>query len=152
MTARCTPSAPAVHFSKPDEDAMGDVVIEWSPLDAGLLQRAMRLTNEAFAERLGSAVRTVAKWHANPQIHLTLEMQQALDVMLTQASPDEQERFHALRVPASPATPGSDAGLEEWGRRLAEARHLHLMPPRAQPHGQFPHHRRRPADFQVRHE
>jgi hypothetical protein len=114
-----------VHFSKPDEDAMGDVVIEWSPLDAGHLQRAMRLTNEAFAERLGSAVRTVAKWHANPQIHLTLEMQQALDVMLTRASPDEQERFHALRVPASPAAPGSDAGLEEWGRRLAEARHLH---------------------------
>lgn len=104
---------------------MGDVVLEWSPADACRLQRALRLTNEAFADRLGSAVRTVAKWHANPLMRLTLEMQQALDVMLIQASADEQERFHVLRTQASTPGPSRDDGLEEWGRRLAEARHLH---------------------------
>lgn len=105
--------------------AMGDVVLEWSPGDARLLQRALRLTNEAFGERLGCAVRTVAKWHANPRMRLTLEMQQALDVMLTQASAHEQERFQALRDQASAPASGMDDGLEEWTRRLGESRNLH---------------------------
>lgn len=104
---------------------MSDIVAEWSAADARLLQRAQRMTNEAFAERLGAAVRTVAKWHANPTMQLTLEMQQALDVMLAQASDDEQKRFRALRVSASSTPQSTDPDLEEWGRRLAEARNLH---------------------------
>lgn len=125
MTARCTNGAPAVHSLESGGIALGDVVAEWSPADAGLLQRALRLTNEAFAERLGAAVRTVAKWHANPRLRLTLEMQQALDVMLTQASDDEQERFRALLAQASPTSQINDDDLSEWARRLAEARNLH---------------------------
>lgn len=44
-----------------------DVVDVWTGERASALQRALRLTNESFAERLGTAVRTVAKWNASPE-------------------------------------------------------------------------------------
>lgn len=96
------------------------VVVEWGPSEAGQLQQALRLTNEAFAERLGSATRTIAKWHANADMRLTLEMQQALDTMLARATEDEQSRFEQLRASArEPARRHTD-----WGRRLDAGTHL----------------------------
>ncbi len=70
---------------------MSAVVAEWRPPDACRLQLALRMTNESFAERLGAAPRTVAKWHANPSMRLTLEMQQALDTMLARAGAEVQD-------------------------------------------------------------
>ena len=98
------------------------VVAEWSPAEAGQLQRALRLTNEAFAEKLGAAPRTIAKWHANPAMRLTLEMQQALDTMLELAGDAVQQRFGQLRGDRR------DGHLRErsepWRRRLEADRHL----------------------------
>src|SRR6478735_12704481 len=73
------------------------VVPTWQPADAVCLQQALRLTNESFAETLGSAARTVAKWHANPAMKLTTEMQAALDTLLSRATEDARERFAELR-------------------------------------------------------
>lgn len=100
---------------------MSPVVAEWTPADACHLQLALRLTNEAFAERLGSAPRTIAKWHANPGMRLTLEMQQALDTMLGRAHVDEQQRFETLRGAQRP-TGSRPRSL--WALEIDEATHL----------------------------
>ena len=39
-----------------------EVVDIWTGRTAGCLRTALRMTNEEFAQRLGTAVRTVAKW------------------------------------------------------------------------------------------
>ena len=100
---------------------MSPVVAEWTPADACHLQLALRLTNEAFAERLGSAPRTIAKWHANPAMRLTLEMQQALDTMLGRAHVDEQQRFETLR--GAPRSTGIRP-RSVWALEIDEATHL----------------------------
>jgi tetratricopeptide (TPR) repeat protein len=70
-----------------------DVVGIWKGRHANALQRAFRLTNEGFADRLGVAVRTVAKWNAHPELEQTPEMQQVLDTVLSQAPDDVKARF-----------------------------------------------------------
>ncbi|MFG2002128.1 hypothetical protein ACGFNU_23550 [Spirillospora sp. NPDC048911] len=71
-----------------------DVVDEWTGRHAKALLKAMRATNESFAETLGVAVRTVAKWNANPDMVLSTEMQQALDTALRRdATEDAKARF-----------------------------------------------------------
>jgi DNA-binding transcriptional regulator YiaG len=44
-----------------------DVIQEWTGRHAHALRKALRMTNEAFAEHLGTAVRTVAR-SRRPQI------------------------------------------------------------------------------------
>jgi hypothetical protein len=76
------------------EGAAGvEVVDVWTGRHARALQRALRMTNERFAETLGTAVRTVATWHANPDREPTMEMQAALDTLLERASEHAQARF-----------------------------------------------------------
>ncbi|WP_141823317.1 transcriptional regulator [Humibacillus xanthopallidus] len=98
------------------------VIATWNPRDAGCLQRALRLTNEAFAETLGAAPRTVAKWNANASMSLTMEMQAALDTLLSRSPQDAQQRFAELR---SPATARVIHGPDDVSDRLSAARHLH---------------------------
>lgn len=100
---------------------MSEVILEWTPADALHLQRALRMTNEAFAEKLGAAVRTVAKWHANPEMTLKLETQQDLDVLLERSPDAVRERFWAWRDPRPVSV---DPDLAEWRSRLAQAPHL----------------------------
>jgi 8-oxo-dGTP diphosphatase len=61
----------------------------------------MRMTNEAFAERLGISTRTITRWHANPgMIHRT-EVQQILDTAYERAGEAVHRRFALLiRPPA----------------------------------------------------
>lgn len=54
------------------------------------------MTNEDFADSLGIAVRTVAKWNANPELVPPTEFQRILDTKLAQASDDEKARFALL--------------------------------------------------------
>ncbi|WP_033442279.1 hypothetical protein [Saccharothrix sp. NRRL B-16314] len=68
----------------------------WTGRTASALQAAMRLTNEAFAEHLGIAVRTVAGWHQKPDLKPKSEMQQLLDTAHDQADPAVKTRFAAL--------------------------------------------------------
>lgn len=57
------------------------------------------MTNEAFANHLGIAVRTVATWHAQPDIVPRPEMQQALDTILERAGETVRRRFALLSRP-----------------------------------------------------
>ena len=65
----------------------------WMGRTACALQAALRMTNESFAAHLGTAVRTVATWHQNPDRVPSAEMQQALDVTLERAGEGAQARF-----------------------------------------------------------
>lgn len=68
----------------------------WTGQTACALQAAMRLSNDAFAERLGIGVRTVSGWHEKPSTRPQSAIQQILDTALEQASPATQARFTAL--------------------------------------------------------
>lgn len=62
----------------------------------------MRLTNEAFGERLGISPRTITRWHSAPgMIHRT-EVQQILDTAYEQAGETVQRRFALLLRPPAP--------------------------------------------------
>ncbi|MGW1993242.1 hypothetical protein [Embleya sp. NPDC001921] len=75
----------------------------WTGARADSLREALRLTNEGFAAHLGIAIRTVAKWRAQPDVVPKAWVQQLLDTALQQASNADQERFTVLVSPAPPA-------------------------------------------------
>ncbi|MFS4103810.1 NUDIX domain-containing protein [Streptomyces sp. PD-S100-1] len=79
-----------------------DIVETWTGRAACLLQQAMRLTNEAFAERLGVSERTVSRWHANPGMVHRTEVQQILDIAYEGAGETVQRRFALLIRPPTP--------------------------------------------------
>jgi 8-oxo-dGTP diphosphatase len=79
-----------------------DVVETWTGRSACLLQQAMRLTNEAFAERLGISERTISRWHANPGMTHRTEVQQILDIAHREAGEEVQRRFALLLRPPEP--------------------------------------------------
>lgn len=90
----CTADAPGVHFGDSRYDV--EVVDIWTGQRANVLRVALRMTNEAFAEKLGTAVRTVAKWNAQPDVVPVSELQRALDTTLSRASAEERARFAIL--------------------------------------------------------
>jgi hypothetical protein len=73
-----------------------DVATGWTGRAACALQAALRMSNEAFAEHLGIAVRTVAAWHQKPGLRPRPEMQQVLDAALARAPAAAGERFAVL--------------------------------------------------------
>lgn len=78
-------------------------VTTWTGREANALRQALRMSVAGFAEHLGAARRTVAKWSSQgDKIHLRADMQAALDTVLARATPDVRERFEAMakRVPA----------------------------------------------------
>ena len=107
MRKQCGTSAEAVRkFDDPGEcvaSASG-----WTGKDACALQVALRLSNEAFAERLGIGVRTVAGWHQKPTLRPQSTMQQILDTALERATVAEQSRFTQLTAASEPVTDNRD--------------------------------------------
>jgi 8-oxo-dGTP diphosphatase len=88
-----------------------DFVGSWTGRSACLLQEAMRLTNEAFAERLGISARTITRWHANPEkIHRT-EVQQILDLAYERAGEAVHRRFALLIRPPADSGPAQAQAL-----------------------------------------
>lgn len=83
-----------------------DVVALWTGRQASAFRIAYRLTVEAFADRLGVAVRTVAKWDAEPEIVPTPAMQGALDTLLDQAPGQVRVRLSLLLADPVPGRPG----------------------------------------------
>ena len=77
------------------------VVDVWTGAHAQALRTALRMTNEGFAERLGTAVRTVAKWNATPQMVPVPELQRVLDTALSQAPIEVKQRFLLLTNPTA---------------------------------------------------
>jgi tetratricopeptide (TPR) repeat protein len=70
-----------------------DVVSSWTGARADALRRALRMTNEAFAEHLGVVVRTVAYWRARPGSVPKPDVQEALDTVLAQAAEPVRAQF-----------------------------------------------------------
>ncbi|WP_036374385.1 hypothetical protein [Micromonospora sp. ATCC 39149] len=72
-------------------------VTTWTGREANALRQALRMSITGFAEHLGAARRTVAKWSSQgDKVHLRADMQAALDTVLARATPDVRERFNAL--------------------------------------------------------
>jgi hypothetical protein len=73
-----------------------NVVASWTGRRADALRQALRMTNEAFAEHLGIAVRTVAYWRARPEVVPRPLMQEMLDVALARAPEQVRAQFGLL--------------------------------------------------------
>ncbi|WP_435153365.1 hypothetical protein [Micromonospora aurantiaca (nom. illeg.)] len=83
-------------------------VTTWTGQDANVLRKALRMSVTAFAEHLGAARRTVAKWSSQgDKVLPRADMQAALDTVLSRATPEVRERFEALRAAG---TSGATAG------------------------------------------
>jgi hypothetical protein len=102
-----------------------DVVASWTGERADLLRQALRMTNEAFAEHLGVAVRTVAYWRRRPDIVPRPIMQEILDTALARASEPVRAQFRLLRaerehghasIAAAAGSPAPEdaAGITGW--------------------------------------
>jgi hypothetical protein len=93
--SRCTGSAPVTWEVRAQhlEAAAVEIVQLWTGRSANALRQALRQTNEAMAQHLGTAVRTIAKWNAEPDLVPVTEMQRVLDTALFQASEEDQARF-----------------------------------------------------------
>jgi transcriptional regulator with XRE-family HTH domain len=84
------------------------VVARWTGQEASALRQALRMTIRDFADHLGVAERTVAKWEASGLAMVPVPvMQAALDTVLTRAPDEAKGRFGmllaALRDPAGVA-------------------------------------------------
>lgn len=90
-----------------------DVVDVWNGRSACALQAALRLTNESFANHLGIALRTVATWHAYPDVVPRAEMQQLLDEAYERAGPAVRARFALLSQGRDSQVRGSEPGSRE---------------------------------------
>lgn len=84
-------------------------VTTWTGQDANALRSALRMSVTAFAEHLGAARRTVAKWSSQgDNVIPRTDMQAALDTVLARATPEVRERFESLRgMGTSGATTGA---------------------------------------------
>ena len=91
-----------------------DVGERWTGRTAVFLQAALRLSNTAFAERLGISTRTVATWHTFPERVPNSEMQELLGTALQRAPSDAQCRFQSLLHSTTQSQ--SDRGLDGIGR------------------------------------
>jgi transcriptional regulator with XRE-family HTH domain len=74
-----------------------DAVASWDGGKADALRRALRMTNEQFAEHLGIAVRTVAYWRKNPGMVQVPATQEILDAALAGAPEQAKAQFWLLR-------------------------------------------------------
>jgi hypothetical protein len=91
-----------------------EVVDLWTRRHASALRTALRMTNEMFAGTLGTAVRTVAKWNAQPGLVPVPELQRALDTELSRVPEDVQARF-ALLISGSGTRPASARHGDDGG-------------------------------------
>jgi tetratricopeptide (TPR) repeat protein len=73
-----------------------DVVTSWTGSRADALRQALRMTNEAFAERLGVSVRTVAYWRQRPGSEPQPAWQEALDTLLAQSPEPARAQFRLI--------------------------------------------------------
>jgi hypothetical protein len=83
------------------------MVTGWTAREACALQAALRMSNVAFAGRLGIGLSTVKDWHDRPGLRPRPETQRILDTALAQASAAERERFAALAGQSPPADSAS---------------------------------------------
>lgn len=91
-------------------------VTTWTGREANALRKALRMSVTDFAEHLGAARRTVAKWSSQgDKVQLRADMQAALDTVLMRAAPDARERFEALRRSSTTSAPADPIGVWNAG-------------------------------------
>lgn len=95
-----------------------DMVNGWTGRTACMLQAAMRMSNQAFAAKLGISLSTVNDWHKKPDMRPQPGSQQILDAMLTGASDAIRERFAVLA-----GEPAEGAVASAGGDPAADAEH-----------------------------
>ncbi|GAA3151767.1 transcriptional regulator with XRE-family HTH domain [Kribbella aluminosa] len=96
------------------------IIDEWTGRHAHALRTALRLTNEAFAERLGISPRTLTKWRERPESVPSPLLQEALDTYLKQAPPDAHIRFAANLGPDNGQVPIDSAVLTQLNTALGD--------------------------------
>lgn len=77
----------------PTTEAQTAVVAQWSGRSACALQAAVRMSQEAFAEKLGVGARTVGKWHQHPEAGLRATTSAMLDTTLARLDEPTRHRF-----------------------------------------------------------
>lgn len=90
-----------------------DAVASWDGGKADALRRALRMTNEQFAEHLGVAVRTVAYWRKTPEMAPLPATQEILDAALAKASAQARAQFWLLLDEGSDE-PGNHRQSSPW--------------------------------------
>ena len=100
------------------------VVGQWTGQEASALRQALRMTIPEFAERLGVAGRTVAKWEAHGSAIVPVPVMQAvLDTVLARAAEEAKSRFGMLLAAQGDgvqyAQPGAEVLAELGGAMLA---------------------------------
>jgi transcriptional regulator with XRE-family HTH domain len=102
------------------------VVGQWTGQEASALRQALRLTIRDFAEHLGVAERTVAKWEAGGSAMVPAPvMQAALDTVLARAPDEAKGRFGMLLAATRDPAGSLRSAVTLGGRRRVE-RMLHL--------------------------
>src|SRR5436305_8694061 len=77
-------------MTQPAEHALFD---RWTGRHASTLQAALRMSQDEMAAKLGVSKRTVASWHANPDVTIRPELQRALDTVYEGAPEPVKLRF-----------------------------------------------------------
>lgn len=90
---------------------MTKVVGTWTGGYADALRQALRMSNEAFAEHLGVAVRTVAYWRKRTDSIPQPAIQEALDTALDRAPDQVKARFGTLVAEKEASRPEISNGL-----------------------------------------
>jgi transcriptional regulator with XRE-family HTH domain len=89
------------------------VVGQWTGQEARALRQALRMTIPEFAERLGVAERTVAKWEAHGSAIVPVPVMQAvLDTVLARAAEEAKSRFGMLMAAAGDGVQYAEPGAE----------------------------------------
>jgi hypothetical protein len=95
------------------------VIETWTAGYADALRRALRMTNESYAEYLGVAVRTVAYWRNRPEIIPQQTNQEILDTALERAPDRAKAQFARLVGEAEHSNPTAAAHMEPFGVSLS---------------------------------
>lgn len=95
-------------------------VQQWTGQEARALRAALRMSTRAFAEHLGVALRTVAKWESlGAGTQPRPDTQAILDTALARADTAAQARFETLLFPARKAVRPAD--YETWTEDIERA-------------------------------
>ncbi|QTU47440.1 hypothetical protein F3K20_23805 [Streptomyces scabiei] len=95
-------------------------VQHWSGREASALRAALRMSMRAFAEHLGVALRTVAKWESlGAETQPRPDTQAILDTALARADSAAQARFEELLFPER--TTARPADYETWTEDIERA-------------------------------
>ncbi|MCX4764136.1 hypothetical protein OG562_24885 [Streptomyces sp. NBC_01275] len=97
-------------------------VQQWTGREASALRAALRMSTRAFAEHLGVALRTVAKWESlGAETQPRPDTQAILDTALARADGAAHARFEAVLYPQRGGERSHPADYESWTEDIERA-------------------------------